>query len=328
MNHHTDKYLGVPGIFTASQIAGWKKVTDAVHAKGGIIFCQLWHVGRATVPSLLNGASAVSSSNIPISGDCLTGEAYSATPPKSLTSEEISELVVEYGAAAKRAIEAGFDGVEIHGANGYLLDQFLHDNVNIRTDSYGGSIAGRAKFPLEVIKSVTSAIGADRTGIRLSPYNYYQDTKDSNPNEHWAYVCEQIAALPADKRLAYVHMVEPRFDEVLSEEAKFESLKASTTVKAVGAGASANAADHSLTPFRKILKKADIKFLTAGHFNRDNAVAPLEADHADLIVFGKWFIANPDLPRRLAEGLELNAYDRSTFYGGDAKGYVDYPTVA
>jgi 2,4-dienoyl-CoA reductase-like NADH-dependent reductase (Old Yellow Enzyme family) len=248
-----------------------------------------------------------------------------------LTPEEIQELVVEYAAAAKRSIEAGFDGVEIHSANGYLLDQFLHDNVNTRTDAYGGSIENRVRFPLEVIKSVTAAVGADRTGIRLSPYNYFQDTKDSNPNEHWAYLCEQISALPKENRLAYVHMVEPRFDEVLSEEAKFESLKASTTiVKAVGAGASANAQGHSLIPFRRILKKADIKFLAAGNFNRDNAVPTLEADDADVIVFGRWFIANPDLPKRLAEGLELASYDRSTFYGASPpeKGYTDYAFVA
>jgi 2,4-dienoyl-CoA reductase-like NADH-dependent reductase (Old Yellow Enzyme family) len=213
-------------------------------------------------------------------------------------------------------------------ANGYLLDQFLHDNVNARTDEYGGSIEGRAKFTLEVIKSVTETIGADRTGIRLSPYNYYQDTKDSDPNTHWAYVCEQIAAMPKENRLSYVHMVEPRFDEVLSEEAKLESLgSGKTTVKAIGAGASRDAKVFSLTPFRRICQKGDVKFLAAGGYNRDNAVPTLDADGADLIVMGKWFLANPDLPRRLAEGLPLNQYDRTTFYGADppSKGYTDYP---
>jgi 2,4-dienoyl-CoA reductase-like NADH-dependent reductase (Old Yellow Enzyme family) len=213
-------------------------------------------------------------------------------------------------------------------ANGYLLDQFLHDNVNARTDEYGGSIEGRAKFTLEVIKSVTDAIGADRTGIRLSPYNYYQDTKDSDPNTHWAYVCEQIAAMPKENRLSYVHMVEARFDEVLSEEAKLESLGyGKTTVKAVGAGASRDGKGFSLTPFRRICQKEGVKFLAAGGYNRDNAVPALDADGADLIVMGKWFLANPDLHRRLAEGLPLNQYDRSTFYGADplSKGYTDYP---
>jgi 2,4-dienoyl-CoA reductase-like NADH-dependent reductase (Old Yellow Enzyme family) len=213
-------------------------------------------------------------------------------------------------------------------ANGYLLEQFLHDNVNARTDEYGGSIEGRSKFTLEVIKAVTDAIGADRTGIRLSPYNYFQDTKDSDPNTHWAYLCEQIAAMPKENRLSYVHMVEPRFDEELSEEAKLKSLgSGKTTVKAVGAGASRNASELSLTPFRKILQKGGVKFLAAGGYNRDNCLGTLDADGADLIVMGRWFIANPDLPRRLAEGLPLNQYDRTTFYGADSpsKGYTDYP---
>jgi len=213
-------------------------------------------------------------------------------------------------------------------ANGYLLDQFLHDNVNERTDEYGGTIEGRIKFTLEVIQSVTDAIGPERTGIRLSPYNYFQDTRDTDPNTHWAYLCEKIAAMPKENRLSYVHMVEARFDEVLSEEAKLESLATGrTTVKAVGAGASKHESKFSLTPFRRILQKGGVKFLAAGGYNRENAVSTLEADGADLIVMGRWFLANPDLPRRLAEGLPLNQYDRSTFYGADppSKGYVDYP---
>ncbi|KIW96765.1 uncharacterized protein Z519_02156 [Cladophialophora bantiana CBS 173.52] len=314
-------YPGVPGIFTQSQIAGWKRVTDAVHAKGGFIFCQLWHVGRATVPSLLNGHDCVSSSNIPLAGKALDGSEYAATPPRPMTVEEIRETIEEFAAAAKRAIEAGFDGVEIHGANGYLLDQFLHDNVNVRTDSYGGSIENRAKFPLEVIKVVTSAVGADRVGIRLSPYNYFQDTRDSNPDTHWAYLCQQIAELPETNRPAYVHMVEPRFDEVLDEAAKLTALvDGSSTVKVKDKM-------PSLVPFQKILQKGGVKFIAAGNFNSDNALPKLEADEADAIIFGRWFISNPDLPLRLAEGLPLNPYDRSTFYGADplSKGYTDYP---
>jgi len=162
-------YPGVAGIFTPSQITGWKKVTDAVHAKGGYIYNQLWHVGRETVPALIEGHTALSSSDIPIEGKALNGAEYADTPPKPMTKEEIAETVKEYAAAAKRSIEAGFDGVEIHGASGYLLDQFLHDNINVRTDSYGGSIENRSRFILEVIQAVTTAVGADRTGIRLSP---------------------------------------------------------------------------------------------------------------------------------------------------------------
>lgn len=206
-------------------------------------------------------------------------------------------------------------------ANGYLLDQFLHDNVNIRDDVYGGSIENRSRFVLEVIEAVTAAIGADRTGIRLSPYNYFQDTRDSNPNEHWAYLCEKIAELPASNRVAYVHMVEPRFDEVLDEAAKMSSL-GDTTV-----ASSESKSKPSLVPFRQILQKGGIKFLAAGNFDKDNAVPKLESDGADAIIFGRWFIANPDLPVRLAEGLPLNPYDRDSFYGSSppSKGYVDYP---
>ncbi|KAJ5973913.1 hypothetical protein N7481_011123 [Penicillium waksmanii] len=304
-------YPGVPGIFTKSQIAGWKKVTDAVHAKGAYIYCQLWHVGRATVPSFIDGKQAVSSSDIPISGNGLDGTEYAALPPRPISVDEIQELVKEYAAAAKRAIEAGFDGVEVHGANGYLLDQFLHDNVNKRTDDYGGSIEKRSRIVLEVLKSVAGAIGADRTGIRLSPYNYFQDTKDSNPNAHWLALCSLIASLPNESRPSYVHMVEPRFDEVLDEEAKIGSLASDKP---------------SLDVFRPTLKKGGIAFLAAGNFNAENSGPKLVTDGADAVVFGRWFIANPDLPRRLKEGLPLNPYDRTTFYGADpaAKGYTDY----
>lgn len=210
-------------------------------------------------------------------------------------------------------------------ANGYLLDQFLHDNVNNRTDSYGGSVENRCRFPLEVIKAVTEAVGADKVGIRLSPYNYFQDTKDSDPNTHWGYLCEQIAALPQDNRPAYVHMVEPRFDEVLDESAKLLALQQPTTETSVASRATEG--KPSLVPFRNILKKGDVKFLAAGNFNAENAAPKVEAGDADAIIFGRWFIANPDLPKRLAEGLPLNPYDRTTFYGADPpqKGYVDYP---
>ncbi|KAJ5894357.1 hypothetical protein N7495_006048 [Penicillium taxi] len=305
-------YPGVPGIFTPSQIAGWKKVTDAVHAKGGLIFCQLWHVGRATVSSLLDGNQPLGPTNTPISGEALDGTEYSASPPRAMTVEEIQATVKEYAAAAKRAREAGFDGVEVHGANGYLLDQFLHDNVNTRTDDYGGSIEKRSRIVIEVLQAVTEAIGADRVGIRLSPYNYFQDTRDSSPNTHWLALCSQIASLPAETKPIYVHMVEPRFDEVLDEKAKIDSL-------AVG--------KPSLNVFRSTLKDGGVAFLAAGNFNAKNAGPKMVDDETDGIVFGRLFISNPDLPRRLKEGLSLTSYDRSTFYGAEPpqKGYTDYP---
>ncbi|KAF3046350.1 hypothetical protein E8E12_003789 [Didymella heteroderae] len=320
-------YPGAPGVFTDSQIAGWKKVTDAVHAKGGYIFCQLWHTGRASPPSFRSGQQPVSSSDIPMEGNWADGTACAEHPPRALTVDEIQEIVKDFGSAAKKAREAGFDGIEIHGANGYLLDQFLHDNVNNRTDQYGGSVENRTRLPLEVIEECSKAIGADRVGIRLSPYNYFQSTKDSNPNKHWGYLCEKIATLPEDVRPVYVHMVEPRFDEVLDEQAKLDALSAYTSSggKGVEAEATVKVKGNTLINFRNILKKGGVKFIAAGGFDRDNAVPKLESGDADLIIFGRWFIANPDLPKRLAEGLELNAYDRSTFYGGDAKGYTDYP---
>ncbi|KAL1637207.1 hypothetical protein SLS56_000866 [Neofusicoccum ribis] len=325
--HYASGYPGVPGVFTPSQLAGWKKVTDAVHAEGGYIFCQLWHTGRASPPSFRAGTQPVSSSDVPISGNALDGTAYGDNPPRPLTVSEIRGLTQEWAAAAKRAVdEAGFDGVEIHGANGYLLDQFLHDNVNKRTDAYGGSVENRCRFPLEVITAVAAAIGGERTGIRLSPYNYFQDTKDSNPNAHWAHLCEQIAQLP--HKPAYVHMVEPRFDEALDEQAKLDALAAYTSHDGVEAEATAaRKAPNSLVPFRRILAKGGVKFLAAGGFTRENAAPVIEADDADCVIFGRWFLANPDLPRRLAEGLPLNEYDRASFYGADPpqKGYVDYP---
>ncbi|KAL4782313.1 hypothetical protein BJX76DRAFT_359022 [Aspergillus varians] len=308
-------YPGVPGIFTPSQITAWKKVTDAVHAKGALILCQLWHVGRATTPGFLGGQQTVSSSNIPISGKALDGTEYADAPPRPMTVDEIKETVAEYAAASKRAIEAGFDGVEIHGGNGYLLDQFLHDNVNTRSDAYGGSIENRSRIVLEIITAVTGAIGAGRVGIRLSPFNYFQDTRDSNPVKHWGYLCAEIAALPDAAKLAYVHMVEPRFDEVLDEGEKIKSIE--TTQEAVL---------PSLDGFRATLKKGGVAFVAAGNFKAENSGKKVSADGADAIAFGRLFISNPDLPRRLKEGLPLAPYDRDTFYGASPpeKGYTDY----
>lgn len=203
-------------------------------------------------------------------------------------------------------------GTNKPGANGYLLDQFLHDNVNNRSDDYGGSIEKRSRIVLEVLQAVGAGIGADRVGIRLSPYNYFQDTRDSNPNAHWAKLCSLIANLPEESRPAYVHMVEPRFDEVLDEASKIASLATDKP---------------SLDVFRPTLKKGGISFLAAGSFNPENAGAKIATDSADAVVFGRYFISNPDLPRRLKEGLPLTPYDRSTFYGADPaeKGYTDYP---
>ncbi|KAF4125870.1 NADH:flavin oxidoreductase / NADH oxidase family [Geosmithia morbida] len=309
-------YPRVPGVFTDSQLQGWRKVTDAVHAKGGFIYVQLWYTGRASSSGLRGGETPVSSSDVPMNGNYLDGTACKDGPPRPLTVDEINDLTREWGAASKRAVEvAGFDGVEIHGANGYLLEQFLHDNINKRTDEFGGSIENRARFVLNVIKSVSDAIGPDRVGIRLSPYNYFQDTRDSDPNTHWAYLCNQIALLDASHRPAYVHMIEPRFDEVLDEEQKLASLDNGKKIT------------NSLNTFRDILRPSGVSFIACGNFDRDNAVPKLKAEEADLIAFGRQFISNPDYVERLRNGWPLNAYDRSTFYGADPldKGYNDYP---
>ncbi|CAH0040281.1 unnamed protein product [Clonostachys rhizophaga] len=314
-------YPGVPGVFTDSQLQGWKKVTDAVHAKGGFIFVQLWHTGRASSPGMLGGQAPLSSGTTPMSGSYLDGMETKDGPPRAMTIDEIHDMTAEWAAASKRAVEqAGFDGVEIHSANGYLLEQFLHDNINQRTDSYGGSVENRCRFTIEVVQAVSKAIGPEKTGIRLSPYNYFQDTRDSCPNDHWSYLCEKIAALPSSERPTYVHMVEPRFDEVLNEEQKLASL----TKEANGEKA---ARGNSLIIFSDILRPAGVNFLACGNFNRDNANPKLKSQGADLIVFGRHFIANPDLVDRLRNGWPLTKYDRATFYGAEPpeKGYNDYP---
>ncbi|PSR82630.1 hypothetical protein BD289DRAFT_371052 [Coniella lustricola] len=317
-------YAGCPGVFAKEQLEGWRKVTDAVHAKGGVIVCQLWHTGRASSSAMRGGKQTVSSSAVPMNGSYMDGTLCAEDPPRPLSVEEIHELTATWAAAATSAInEAGFDGVEIHGANGYLLDQFLHDNINQRTDAYGGSIENRSRFILEVLTSVCEAVGSEKVGIRLSPYNYFQDTRDSDPNAHWAYLCEKIASLSASQRPAYVHMIEPRFDEVLDEQQKMAALAEYTASDKKQAVLTKN----SLSPFRSILQGGGIKFLAAGAFNRENAPSKVETDAADLVGFGRHFIANPDLVERLKNGWELNPYDRSTFYGADPpeKGYNDYP---
>ncbi|KAF2724601.1 FMN-linked oxidoreductase [Polychaeton citri CBS 116435] len=203
-------YPGIPGIFTQSQISGWKRVTDAVHAKGGFIYCQLWHVGRATVPSLSRRFKRLFLSSV--------------LPPRGSRPRWCRS------------------------------PQLLHESVNNRTDDYGGSVENRCRFIPEVIKAVTSAIGGDKGGIRLSPYNYFQDTRDFDPNKHWEFLCQQIADLPKQQQLSYIHMIEPRFDGVLDEQAKIASLKGTkATNKAAGTG-------YCLAPFRDLLARADINF--------------------------------------------------------------------
>lgn len=224
----------------------------------------------------------------------------------------------DFANAAKQAINAGFDGIEIHGANGYLIDQFMLDSLNDREDAYGGSIVNRARFPLEVLEAVTAVIGAERVGIRLSPFSRAQEARDSDPTTHWAYLCQEIGKLPSHRRPVYVHMVEARYDRLMTEEEKMAALADVATTQT-----------FSLDPFRLILQEAGITFLASGNYNRENAAGKVERGEADIVAFGRLFLANPDLPEKLKDGLEMNAYDRSTFYEPTIhppeKGYVDYP---
>jgi len=288
-------YLGTPGIHSAAQIAGWRPVTDAVHEAGGKIVLQLWHVGRISHPDLQPGGKLpVSSSAV-----CPAGNVYTANgkkpfvTPRALEAKEIPEIVAQYGRGAENAKAAGFDGVEVHGANGYLIDQFLRDGVNRRTDQYGGSVANRARLALEVLAAVCAVWGPDRVGIRFSPNGSFNDMSDSNPAATYGYLLEQLNEL----KLAYVHLTEPMEGERL------------------------------LVPLEELRVKYNGKIVSCGGYTLEKAEAVLGAGLADAVAFGKLFLANPDLPRRFELGAALNAWSPATFYGGGEKGYTDYPVL-
>ena len=295
-------YAGAPGIYSDTQIAGWQHVTNAVHAKGGHIFQQLWHVGRQSHVDLQpNGDAPVAPSAI-----AAEGYAYSKrgevpfSMPRALELHEIPGIIEEFRSGAERALRAGFDGVEIHGANGYLPDQFLQDGTNKRTDEYGGPVENRACFLLEVTQAAISVWGADRVGVRISPSGTYGSMSDSDPAATFGYVTTQLDRLG----IAYLHVVEPRIKG--TEE--------------ISHGRAPMAAQHLRPKFSRTL-------IAAGGFTPASAEAIVTFGDADLIAFGRHFISNPDLPERLRQGLPLTRYDRSTFYGGDARGYTDYPVA-
>ena len=293
-------YPNTPGIHTTEQVNGWKKVTQAVHQRGGRIFLQLWHVGRISHPSLQpNGALPVAPSAIKPEGEAYTYEGLQPfVTPRALETEEISGVIEQYRYAAQHAIEAEFDGVEIHSANGYLLDQFLRDGTNHRTDAYGGSVTNRARLLLEVTEAVSEVWGADRVGVRISPVHAFNSMHDSQPQLTFGYVAKQLNQFG----LAYLHVVESRY----------------------GDGAYPV---HSVQPFDEQMLRDAFQGTYMGNagYNRERALAALHSGEADLIAFGALFIANPDLPLRLALNASLNEPDVSTFYGGDEKGYTDYP---
>ena len=295
-------YLGAPGIYDESQVAGWKRITDAVHAKGGKMFLQLWHVGRVAHQDLTEGAQPFGpsdASDAPYEGVAFTADGWvPVTPNRALRLDELAGIVAQYRDGAKRAKAAGFDGVEIHAANGYLLDQFLHDGVNKRTDVYGGSIENRARLLLEVTEAVVGVWGPHRVGVRLTPSGSFNGMSDSDPQALFDYVATRLNEF----QLAYLHTVEPRISG--SQE--------------VAVGLAPVAASR----LRKIFTGP---ILAAGGFEPEGAEAILGKGDADMVAFGRHFIANPDLPRRIKDKLPLNPYDRATFYGGDQRGYTDYP---
>ncbi len=295
---------GVPGIYTEQQIAGWREVVDAVHAKGGIIFLQLWHVGRVSHSSFQpGGVLPVAPSAVPIA-DLKTGTADGkAVPyetPRALETGEIPGVIDAYRQAADNALKAGFDGVEVHGANGYLIEQFLQSHTNLRTDQYGGSIENRVRFLMEVTKAVAEVWGANRVGVRLSPYGVANGSGEPDPMPLYKYAVEALNPLG----LAYLHFIEPRSSGAGRAEVNHQNVPSAMVL------------------FRPIWKGV---LITAGGFTGETANAAIANGHADAIAFGRIFISNPDLPRRLQHGYPLTPYNRATFYGGEAAGYTDYP---
>jgi N-ethylmaleimide reductase len=291
-------YQDTPGIYSKEQIAGWRKVTDRVHAGGGRIFLQLWHVGRISHTSLqANGGAPVAPSAIRANGKTFVGGTFAdVSEPRALGLSEIPGIIDGFKKGAANAIAAGFDGVEIHGANGYLLDQFAKDGANKRTDAYGGSIENRARLMLEVSKAVVAEVGSEHTGIRISPVTPSNDISDSNPQPLFDYIVDHLGAL----KLVYLHVVE---------------------------GATGGPRDIAPFDYQSLRKRFKGAYIANNGFDFNLANKVLSAGEADLIAFGKLFIANPDLAERFKRSAPLNAPDKATFYGGGAKGYTDYPAL-
>ncbi|KAF9077408.1 NADH:flavin oxidoreductase/NADH oxidase [Rhodocollybia butyracea] len=305
ITHQAGGYAHVPGIWSDEQISRWKDITEVVHTKGSYIYLQLWALGRTAVPGK-PGMEAdfpydhVSASNISMSRE-------DPQKPRPLTISEIKEYTQWFAVAAKNAVEgAGFDGVEIHGANGYLLDQFLQDVSNDRTDEYGGSVEKRARFPLEVVDAVAKAVGAERTAIRLSPWSEFQGMRMSDPKPTFRYFVEELKK--AHPTFSYIHVVEPRSQD----DPKMDLPEG-----------------ESLDFLREVWTQEESArwFISAGGADREIGIQTAD-DKGDLVAYGRWFLSNPDLPYRLEHNIPFNAYDRSTFYVADGKvpeGYTDYP---
>ncbi|UAK25286.1 alkene reductase [Sphingomonas nostoxanthinifaciens] len=300
-------YAGAPGIYTDAQEEGWRRVTDAVHANGATIFLQLWHGGRQAHPVNMGGKQPIAPSAIRSHEKAIvknqTGRWVEAEQvmPLALKIGEIAGVVEEFRQAAERAQRAGFDGVELHAANGYLPDQFLQDNSNTREDAYGGPVENRARFLLEVVEALISVWGGDRVAVRLAPSGTFGNMADSDPAATFGYVANVLNRFG----LAYLHLIEPRIRGI-------EDVDPGTPVLAA----------------EQLRKVFNGPIVAAGGFTAESAERILSAGHADLVAFGRHFVSNPDLPERLRLGSPLNPYDRSTFYGGDRRGYGDYPAAS
>jgi len=293
-------YIDTPGIHTPEQVAGWKKVTDAVHAAGGRIFVQLWHVGAISHPFFHNGALPVAPSAVKPTAQAFTGKGMEEVPtPRALETHEVKAVVEEYRQAAKNALAAGFDGVEVHGANGFLIDQFLQSGTNRRTDEYGGSIENRARFALEVVQAAVDVLGADRVGYKMSPSANLGGIYDENPLATFSYLAGQLDRFG----LAYLHVMEALPGHFMA--AKPDQPRIAPALRHLFSG----------------------PFILNGGYTQETAEQALANHEADLISFGVPFIANPDLVARFQQGAPLNQADPATFYGGTDQGYIDYPIL-
>jgi len=314
---------GVPGLFDPAHLTGWKHVTEAVHAKGGYIYAQLWHAGRTTIEPF-SGKPSVAPSVVPLEGpEGITGRTppgypgpvkYADFPPIELTKNHIKSTISDYCNAAKMAIEAGFDGVEVHGGNGYLPEQFLSSNINKRTDEYGGSPEKRCRFVIELMNSLANAIGQENCAIRLSPFGLFNQARGEQRIRTWSYLCEQLKENVPN--MSYISLIEPRYEQIHScaEKDKFLSswgLDPSTI---------------NLKFLRKIM--GDTPFLSAGGWNDTNCSEAIESGDYDALLIGRYFTSNPDLVERLKLGKTLRMYERDRFYGPFEdrwRGYTDYP---
>lgn len=293
-------YPWTPGIYTGQQVKGWQKVTEAVHEAGGRIFAQLWHVGRVSLPRYHDGAKPVAPSAVRPEGEIFTVDGMKPLKkPRSLATREIPDIIDDYRQAAANAVDAGFDGVELHGSNGFLIEQFIKDGTNKRKDRYGGSLANRVRFVLEVIEAVESEVGARRTGIRFSPCGTSQGIYDTNPGRTYRYILEQLNSF----NLAYVHLEEAKKD--VSAMENYPS----------------DVADYYRSSYNGTI-------ITSVNYDQQSGRRAIKQGKADLVAYGRLFLANPDLPERFAANAPLNEPDRATFYGGDEEGYIDYPFMS